>query len=271
MRKNKSLAVSLFFVGMLAVASLACGTSSITGLFATATPTATLTFTPTATFTPSPTSTSTPTPTLTPTPLPAGVKAEVQADGSTLFTDYDNHFQFGIPKDWFVLPLGANDMAQLLDQLSTKNPQLGKYAQAFRQLDPDVIRVIALNEDNKYIYNGFASNLTVTAIKDNVMSKSPLDFVTGALEEAMKQQGAKLVSEAIPAANNANGVEVAAIEIQQTVPTATGAKVQAYSKIVVFQSNGKLIMIQLATPQQFKKVLVPALDEISASIKLLKP
>jgi hypothetical protein len=98
----------------------------------------------------------------------------------------------------------------------------------------------------------------------------PIDFVTGVLEETMKQQGSTVLSSGNLAKNNANGVEVGTFDFEQTSPTATGANVQVRSRVIVFQSNGKVIMVQLATPQQFGDELVPVLDEVSDSIKLLQ-
>jgi len=269
--KNKGIFKLALFISIVALASLSCGVSDIGGIFATETPTPTATYTPTPTFTPSPTPTSTPTSTPTTTPLPTGVKSEEQADGSTLFTDYDNQYQVVIPDGWLVIPLSSGDIADILETVSKENPELKDSAEAFAQLDPDVIRVIAVNENTKYITNGFSTNLTVTAIEDKLMSSMPLDFVTGAVEESLKQQGATLVSEFQPASKNANGVEIGTFEFQQETPTATGTRVKAQSKTLIFQSNGKLIMIQLAVPQQFAGELIPTLDQIIDTIKLINP
>lgn len=269
--KNKGIFKLAVFISIVSLASLSCGMSDIGGIFATETPTPTSTFTPTPTFTPSPTPTSTPTSTPTATPLPTGAKSEEQADGSTLFTDYDNQYQIVIPNGWLVIPLSTGDVADILEMVAEENPELKDTAEAFSQLDPDLIRVIAVNGDPKYISNGFSTNLTVTAIEDKLMSSMPLDFVTGAVEESLKQQGATLVSEFQPASTNANGVEIGTFEFQQENPTATGARVKAQSKALVFQSNGKLIMIQLTMLQQFAGELMPTLDQILETIKLIEP
>lgn len=269
--KNKGTLSLMILTSIVVAASLSCGVSGIAGMFATATPTPTSTFTPTATFTPSPTPTSTPTSTPTATPLPTGVTSDARTDGSTLFTDYDNQYQLVLPDGWLVIPLSVGDIADILEKITEEKPELRDTAAAFSQLDPDVIRVIAINEDRKYMFSGFSTNLTVTAIEDKLMSSMPLDFVTGAVEESLKQQGATLVSEFQPASKNANGVEIGTFEFQQETPTATGARVKAQSKTLVFQSNGKLIMIQLAVPQQFAGELIPVLDQILETIKLIEP
>jgi hypothetical protein len=269
--KNKGILNLTLFITIVALASLSCSTANLGNLFATETPTPTSTYTPTPTFTPSPTPTSTPTRTPTATPLPTGVSTEERADGSTLFIDHDNQYQLEIPDAWIVIPLSSDDIVNILDRLSENNPEFEEIAQSFLQLDPDIIRVIAVNENRKYTTGGFATNLTITAIEDRLMSSMPLDFVSGAVEESLKQQGATLVSEFEPASINANGVEIAGFEFEQTTPTSTGARVRARSGVLLFQSDGKLIMVQLTAPQQFAGELLPILEQIRDTIEFVQP
>jgi len=258
------------FVAILSLAILSCSSiSEISSMFATETPTPTITYTPSPTFTPSPTATETQTP--SPTPLPVGVKREEQPDGSTLFTDYDNRYQLTLPEGWTVIPLSSKDVAAILNDLSVENPSFKDLAETFKQLDPNVIRVIAINTDSKYVVNGFSTNLTITAVEDKIMAAMPLDFVTGALEESMTQQGATVLSSGNLAKNNANGVEVGTFDFEQTSPTAAGTNVQVRSRAIIFQVNDKVIMVQLATLQQFGEELLPVLDKVSDSITLLEP
>lgn len=259
------------FLSILLLTSLACGVGDIPNLFATETPTPTATFTPTATSTPSPTPTATPTRTPTPTPLPTGVETETLADGSTLFTDYDNQFQLTLPKDWFVIPLSSGDMAELLAQMAEENPDLKETAEAFKALDPNLIRVVSIHKSSNYLFNGFSTNITVTAVEDQLLSALPLEFVIGALEESMKQNGTIVLSSDSATTENANGVAHGSLDYQQRSPTATGAQIQVRSKLFVFQSAGKLIMVQLATPQQFAEELLPDLDAVVDTIELLGP
>jgi hypothetical protein len=268
--KNKSTVRFGIFILILTLASISCGVSNLPFL-ATETPTPTSTFTPAPTFTPSPQPTSTPTDLPTPTPLPTGASSQEQDDGSTLFIDYDNQYQFVIPADWFVIPLSTGDIADILATLAEESPELSESAELFSQLDSDLIRVIALNDDPKYVSNEFASNLSVTALEDELMSSMPIDFVTGAVEEQLTQQGATLLSEHELSVINSNGVEIGSFSFEQAALTATGASIQIRSKTVIFQSNGKLVMMQLVTPVQFGDELLPKLDEIADSVKLLVP
>jgi hypothetical protein len=267
MQQKNNMRTLSFFIAILVLVSLACQGAAGLNPFGTETPTPTLTFTPSPTYTPSPTATATETP--SPTPFPTGAITEEQSDGSTLFTDYDNNFQFSIPDAWLVIPLSSDELTQILEGLSEENPQLKEIAVTFAQLDPDVIRVMAMNKDIKYSVNGFSTNLTVTAIEDKLMSAMPMDFVTGAVEESLKQGGATIVPNEELAADNANGVEVGILEFQKTTPTVTGASVEAHSKILIFNAGAKMIMIQLTVPNQFAGEILPVLDQILDTIQLL--
>lgn len=269
MKQTKFRRMSLISACILALAALSCsGASSVSNLFATDTPTPTNTFTPSPTVTPSPTSTSTQTPTLTPTPLPTGSSMEDQADGSKLFTDYDNQFQLTLPDGWIILPLSSKDLADILESASKENPDFKDAAAALKDLDPDVIRIMAFHKNHKYNVNGFTTNLIVMAVDDKVMTTMPMDFVMGTLEESIKQQGGVLLSTDNNVSTNANGVEIGSFEFKRTTPTALGTNVPVRINAIVFRSADKLIMVQLTTPQQFGEELAPIMDQIVDMVKV---
>jgi hypothetical protein len=265
MRKNKGFAGALFCVGVLALASVSCGVSSITNLFATATPTATLTFTPTPTFTPSPTPTFTPSATATSTPLPTGVLTEPLADGTNRFTDYDNKYSLILSGDWIVIPIQKDELDAVIQKLSQENPNLVDSAKAFQDLDPKVIRMVALNGNTDYFINGYASNLNISAIDDATLSAFPLSFISGALEESFKQQGMTVLTEGLNTIENSDGVEMEYIDLEQDFG---GVKIQ--QRMLLFKSDGKLIMITVSTIPQFKDAIFEQAKVIGISVELLK-
>ncbi len=267
MNRNTGSQKFSIFILVLVLTVLSCQSVAGFNPFATATPTPTLTFTPSPTVTPSPTPSQTP----SPVPLPTGIITEEQSDGTTLFVDYDNKYQLNIPAAWFVIPLSSDDIADILKELSEKNPAFEDTAELWSQLDSDVIRVIAVNESKKYIFNGYSTNLSVTAMEDKLLSSMPLDFVTGAMEESLKQQGATLIPNQELAANNTHSVEIGSFEYQQAALTASGASVQIHAKALIFHAGGKMIMIQLAVPKQFAKELLPVMDQIEDSVQLMEP
>ena len=262
MTRNKKFQIVVFSIMILGLASLSCGISNLPFL-ATKTPIPTLTFTPS----PTPTPSVTPTPTHTPTatPLPTGVDAEEQADGTTRFVDYDNKFQLVLPVDWIIIPINKNDLEGMIDTLASEDPKLAAVAEAFKNLDPSVIRMAALNSNRKYVTEGYGSNITIAAIEDKTLSVMPLSFITGVLEESFTQQGMKVLTTGVNTIENAQGVEVEYIDVEQIV-----AGNHAQQHLIVFQSNGKVILVTVTTLPQFKEEVFQMGDQIAASIELLK-
>lgn len=265
MMRFRSLFKLALFISILSLAALSCGVADLGGLFATETPTPTSTSTPTATFTPSPTPTSTPTRTPTPTPLPSGVTSEDQADGSTLFIDYDNKFRLTLPKGWIVIPIDQDGLGDLLDNVSEQNPDLAETAQAFRDLDPDVFRMAALYSDRETLSGGYGTNITVTAFADKIMSSMPLSFVTGVLEQSFIDGGGKVLTQGVNSIGNSHGVEIEYIDVEQS---SAGFKVT--QRLVVFQAEDKLIVITITTVPQFQAQILPVSDLLGGSIEYLE-
>lgn len=266
MHPNKAVLKLSAFIVLLTLTVLSCsGVSDISNLFATETPTPTITYTPSPTFTPSPTPTETLTPSPSPTPVPTGIDIQKQSDGSTLFIDYDNKYKLVLPEDWLVIPFDKSAYANAMNELAKDNPQLAAAAKAFENVDPKTFRLVAINTNPKFAKNTFASNLNVTAYDDALMGGMPLAFVTGALEEQFKRNGAKVLTQNVNVTENSHGVD---IEFIQTEQTANNIKFQ--QKILVFQSNGRLIMIAFTTLPQFSKDLFVEADMIGASVEIMK-
>lgn len=155
MKKSTTQQIVCIFAGFLALAALSCsGAAHVADLFATDTPTPTNTFTPTPTPTqtpsPTPTSTSTPSPSPSPTPRPAGVKADEQGNGTTLVTDFDNHYQYSLPENWKVAFTSQKDSQQAAQADANTSPGSSDFAEQFKDLDPDIFRLAAINIDRRY-------------------------------------------------------------------------------------------------------------------------
>ena len=270
MKKPTTRQIVCIFAGILALAALSCsGAADVSNLIATDTPTPTLTFTPSPTLTPSPTSTSTLTPSPSPTSAATEENLKEQADGSTLFTDDENGYRVTLPEDWMVLPFSSDDIADILQSMSEKNPDFRGMAEGFKNLDPDIIRVMALNLDTQYMRSGASPSLSVIAIDNQVMTTMPLDFVVGALEESFKQQGAEVLS-SDSTLTNANGVEMGSFDYIQKVPTPAGGTVSVRYKSIIFRAGDKMILVQLGTPKEFGETFLPIMDQIADSVELIE-
>jgi len=261
----KNIFKLVLFVSILALAGISCGVSDIGSMFATETPTPTSTYTPTPTFTPSPTPTSTPTSTPTATPLPTGVTSDEQVDGTTVFIDYDNKFQLSLPVDWVVIPIDKDTLADSLDQLATENPHLVDSADTFRNMDPNVLRMVALYTDRAYVANGSAPNITLAVLEDPSLASLPLSFITGLMESSFEQQGLTVLTTGVNAVENTNNIEIEYIDLEQNV---SGARIQ--QRAMMFMAGNKLFIMTITTLPQFSEEMFKMGDQIGASIEFLK-
>ncbi len=252
---------------LLALAGISCNAVNVPFL-ATETPTPTATFTPSPT--PSPTLTPSPTPTLVPTAThpSTGIWTDEQPDGSSLVTDYDNQYRFVMAGGWTIIPLSAGDLSDILEELAGENPELTETAELFKELDPDVIRIVAVNNDPKYTTDGYGTNLTVAAIEDQFASSMPISLLTGGFEQSFAQSGAVNITS--KSRTNNKGVEIGIVEYSQNTPTAAGVNVDVRARVIFFQVNGKLIMITLATHQQFSEEIFASLDGLAETIELME-
>jgi hypothetical protein len=199
------------------------------------------------------------------------VTSEEQPDGSTLVLDYDNNYKFILPAEWAVLPLASEDFAAILEGMAEENPELADIAGNFKALDSDAIRIVALNKNPKYVRDEFATNITVVVFEDKVMSAMPIEFITGAIEENFAGQGATVLTNGVNVKSTSNGIETGVIDVMQRTPTASGKQVEVLSRVVLFKTEGRLVMITLAVHKQFGDELLPVLDPILDSIDTLSP
>jgi len=89
--------------------------------------------------------------------------------------------------------------------------------------------------------------------------------VTGALEESFKQSGMTVLTEGVNTIDNPSGIEIEFLDIEQET---NGIKIA--QRLIVFQANGKLILVTLTAPIDFKAEVFASGDVIGASIELLK-
>lgn len=152
-----------------------------------------------------------------------------------------------------------DDIAGFAAMAAEENPELADELNALKDMkgvDTDILRGVALYADKNYIYKGYATNISILAIKDPTLAAMPLAFITGVLEEQFKQNGAKILTQGVNEIDNSNGVEVEYIDIENNI-TILGTKQTIDQRMVLFLANNKLIMIQLSTPRNSPRKCSP--------------
>jgi hypothetical protein len=268
MQQHKAYQRFQIFAGILALAVLSCsGLSDVSNLLATETPTPTSTFTPSPTLTPSPTSTPTLTPSPSPTPMPAGIQAEEQADGTTLITDYDNHYQYILPENWKVAFTSQKDLKDAVQAQADTNSDFAGMEEQFKELDPDIFRLAALNVDRKYLKLGSPTLLTANAYEDAVASSMPMAFVTAMIEDNILKDAQSTDWEVV---TNGNGVEVGIVTGKSTFSFPNGVNIKVEQIVIAFQANERLIVIEIAVPQGYGDEIRTSFNGMIDSIKVDK-
>ena len=267
MKKSSARRIIFVFAGILALAALSCsGAANVANLFATDTPTPTNTFTPSPTLTPSPTSTATYTPSPSPTPKPVGVKADEHADGTTLITDYDNHYQYSLPEKWKVVFTSQKDLQTAVQNQASADSELADIVDAFKDMDPDVFRLAAINTDRKYIDTaGAPTLLTANAYEDGIASSMPMAFVTAVIEDKILKDARNTSWDVT---NNGNGVEVGIVTGEDSFSFDNGININVEMIVIAFQANNKLMILELAAPQGDGEEILVSFDSMIDSIKV---
>lgn len=267
MKQQKASQRFGFITGILALAVISCsGLSDVSRLFATDTPTPTLTFTPSPTLTPSPTSTPTHTPSPSPTPRPSGVKADEQADGTTLITDYDNHYQYILPENWEVAFTSQKDLQHAVRADASTDPEIANLVEQFRNIDPDIFRLAAINVDLKYFDTaGTPTVLTANAYEDRMANTMPMAFVTAMIEDNILKDARSTSWDVI---ESGNGVEVGVVTGENTFSFSDGININIKMIVIAFQANNKLIIIEIATPQGYGEEILESFHSMIDSLKV---
>lgn len=262
-------------IALLLVAT-ACNMGSIGNLFETQTPTPTNTptptDTPTATSTPTPTSTSTPTPTFSPTPtaLPTGTAKTTQADGSVLFTDYDNKYTIVFPGAWTAISLSPEDLKTMMVSASESNPDLQKTISMLENLDPKTYRIFAFDFRANHLAGGYASNLNVMVQSNSVINSMTLQNLVDLNTQSIPKilPNATVLSSKV--VNTASGIPVGVIETNMPVNTSTGTKVVIYEQINIIKLSKGMVVITFTSPKALQTVLLPEFSGMMDSFRILE-
>ena len=266
MKQNNAVRYFGLPAGLLALVVLSCsGAAGITDLFATDTPTPTNTYTPSPTLTPSPTSTPTQTPSPTSTSVPTGVQIDEQPDETTLFIDYDNRYQLLLPSNWEIVFSSQKELQQAVQDIGSNDPKLAEMAENFKNADPDVFRLAAMNADRKYLQASAPTLLTINTIDDSIASSMPMAFVTAMIEDNVLEGATSTTWDVI---DNKNGVEVGLVEGTRTFDGPNGMSVNARELVIAFQANHKLILVEIIAPEEYQAEIFASFKDRIDAIKV---
>lgn len=257
---------TLFVLSVVFVFSLS-GCSSISGLFATPTPTATNT--PTVTPTPLPTNTPTPTPlpTFTPTPEPVTFLEELP-DGSVLFIDKEIGYQFVVPTDWLVLDLTDEDISEIVDVTGEAIPEIKELLEELTPTIQQGIRVYIFDTNEEH-FQGSSPNIGILFDDSQNPNQFSMDQFVELIVEALPELFPSIEILDWGFGFNSNGVEYG--EIVSTIPQIEGVTEQAAKQSQVFiKINDGLMIITFSSPENVYSEVEEIFEEMFDSFELIE-
>lgn len=237
---------------VLTCASLACQAGGLVpSLFATVTPTPTVTPSPTVT----PIATATVTP--PPTSIPGDVSLEVQADGSTFFTDTKAGFSLLITSTWVCIPANVDDLTPYVEQASENNPQFSQAFSMLQNVDPNILRIMAMDTNMDHYKDNYVPNFSVIALKDPLGAKMPLKNTVQMMGDSIKSQfpGIGLLNSGIEQVSS--DFSYGYNEWKTPMTTQDGAVVKVFQKQVFFSIQDYFVVMTLsAHSDRYDEVLL---------------
>jgi hypothetical protein len=261
--KNKSFHGFIFFLVILALASLSCGVANLP-FIATQTPTPTTTFTPSPTATPSSTPTLTPTHTFTPTPLPE-TSVEQLADGSTRYTDVKGGYTFVLPAGWLVVNLAVDNPRQALEEAKNDNPDHALILNGLNSAVAQNARLGAVDFSPEHFTN--ASAPILFTLLDETSRLMPLED----LLEANRQMLPQILKAQVTASKikeNRSGVSYGILDVTIKL-TSNNKTVSVSEKLMLFKTDKYTVFITLAVVDELKAAGFTDFNEIIESVELL--
>jgi hypothetical protein len=262
----KKSSVTLFIaIVVITMATLSCNAGSIGSLFSTQTPTPT--DTPIPTNTPSPTSTpiNTPTPTIEPT----GTSKINQADGSTLFTDYDNQYTIVFPQGWTTISLTQDDLKQILASVSDSNPDLKNTLTMLETMDPETFRIFAFDFRPDHFTSGYANNVNISVQSNSIVNGMTLQNLVDVNVQAIPQMLPNATVNSSKVTQTASDIPVGVIDISMPVNTSNGTTLTAYEQLSIIKLPEGIAVITFAYSKSMQTILLPEFSGMLDSFEIL--
>ncbi len=244
MKIRNSLAFRLFFVMLLSAALAACATAAR----------------PAATPTAAPNSPA--------TPLRVDLHVARQADGTTVVQDLDNAYQFALGQEWTAVPVTQQRVGSLGLASPVLDAEFLRLAQDLLQRQMDAFRLVGMNTNRKFAKANNPTLVLVTAIPDRVSATLPMPELAQMIVDTVFTDSNAVERNVV---NNANGMNIAVVEGPYDYYSTQGDSLKTRSKVLGFQSNSKVILIQFITPVEFGSDVLPGTDPVIDTIQRLKP
>jgi hypothetical protein len=206
-----------------------------------------------------------PTETLTQVPeiSSSGTSLVYPADGSTQFTDYVAGIQMVFPPGWLVVRVGEEEYYATWERKETQSPEFLNMYSMMQDQDPNVFRGHAFDVRPGYMFNGNITDISVVFQADDTQ---PLkEWEKEFRSQPLPFEGFKIISSSYP--QTSNGIPVLVMEASWLNTDGS----TNYYRYVFFSVPSGTVHLDFGTSLDYKDVVLPDLDQVVNSIKLINP
>ena len=224
---------------------------------------------PTATL--APVSTATTRPTIAPSPTPdaddSGSTLNKLEDGSIQFTDERGAYDISMPVGWLAVRINSQEYldAWLLPELS--NPYMQRALSSIETLNPDEIRLFALDVQEGHAEIDFVTNVSIYWDQKNSMSfenDTDLQAAAATLPESL----AGLEVTATEISTTSSGIPIGMITSKTPITTLDGVNVEMFQKQIFIKLKVGTLIVTLTTIEELKQAVLPQFDAMIETLKV---
>lgn len=218
-----------------------------------------------------PTFTSTPRPTTTPSPTPnvddSGSSLNKQEDGTAKFIDERGKYEISISQGWLPVRINQQEYldAWLLPELT--NPAMQRSLSSIEKLNPDELRLFALDTQEGHAEVGFITNINLYWDQKNEMSLENDEGLKAEAAALPKSMAGLEVTET-KLTTTASGIPIGVITSKTPVTTVDGVKLELFQKQVFTKVDTGILVITLSTTEELKQTVLPQFDAMIESFAL---
>ncbi|MFZ1041418.1 MAG: hypothetical protein WCA79_19670 [Anaerolineales bacterium] len=184
-----------------------------------------------------------------------------QADGSALFVDKQLGYELVIPAGWTAFRINESEFYKLWTLPVSKEPIVQGNLTSIQSMDPNIFRLFAFDLRDGHFQS---DALTNTDVSWSQTGNNYSDYISGLQKDYTSiYKSIKLVTSKTE--TNPSNIEVNVAELEFTYQ---GTKI--YEKLALLKPKvGGILMIRTDTADALKGLIVPDIDQIRESVKLL--
>jgi hypothetical protein len=209
-------------------------------------------------------------PTKEPVRVPISVTVEHRPDGTSVVRDVGNAYQFTLSQEWTVIPVSQEHIDRVAQASPALDAEFLRLAQKLYDTREDAFRLVGLEADSKFAKPENPTLVLVTAIPDRVSATLPMPELARMIQDTVfSSTNAKDMQRDV--VQNAHDLGVAVVEGPYDYYSTQGETLKTQSKVLGFQANSRVILIQFITPAEFGAEVLPGIDQIIDTIQRFKP